>query len=178
MRLVPVAKALQPQTVFEFGTYLGLGAFTVAANTSGVARIYTMDLPDNAKADLVPELNKVDQDFIIKSRFRVGEAFLRSPFKNRIVQIRDDSMTFRAETQVTNVDLAVVDGGHSLPLIAKDTDNAFRILSTNGTILWDDYFYFYPDVVTYLDGLAKTYPLYSIPGTNFVIYSRRWHNTV
>jgi predicted O-methyltransferase YrrM len=174
--LAAVAKALQPGTIFEFGTYLGVSALTLAVNTSSNCRIYTMDLPDSAAPDLVPELDNTDQMHIAKSRFRVGEAFLQSPFQNRIVQIRGDSMTFRAETCVTNVDLVFVDGGHSLPLIAKDTENALRILSSNGTILWDDYFHHYPDVVTYLDEFAVRYPLHTIPGTNFVIYSRRWHN--
>jgi hypothetical protein len=95
--------------------------------------------------------------------------------QKHITQVRDDSMTYRAEKQVSNVDLVFVDGGHSLPLVTKDTENAFRILANNGTVLWDDYFHAYPDVVTYLDGLADELPLYTIPGTNFVIYSQRWH---
>jgi predicted O-methyltransferase YrrM len=174
--LASLVKALQPKTIFEFGTYLGVSALTMAANTSSNCRIYTMDLPDGAVPDSVPELNNTDQIHITKSRFRVGEAFLQSPFQNRIVQIRDDSMTFRAESCATNVDLVFVDGGHSLPLIVKDTENALRILSSDGSILWDDYFHHYPDVVTYLDELSDRYPLHAIPGTNFVIYSRRWHN--
>lgn len=173
--LATLVQALQPQTIFEFGTYLGVSVLTMAANAPPDCHIYTMDLPDGADASLVPELNITEQILITKSRFRVGEAYLRSPFKNKIVQIRDDSMTFRAEACVKNADLVFVDGGHSLPLITKDTENAFRILSPNGTILWDDYFHKYPDVVAYLNGLASQYPLHTIPGTNMVIYSRRWN---
>jgi predicted O-methyltransferase YrrM len=174
--LAALVKALQPGSIFEFGTYLGVSALTMAENTAPDCRIYTMDLPDSAVAEGVHELNATDEKHIVKSRARVGEAFLRSPLQNRIIQIRDDSMTFRAETCATNVDLVFVDGGHSRPLIVKDTENALRILSSNGTILWDDYFHHYPDVVTYLDELADRFPVHAIPGTNFVIYSRRWHD--
>ena len=169
-----LVKALQPETIFEFGTYLGVGALTMAANTSPRCRIYTMDLPDQAAPESVPGLNRGDKNHIAKSRFRVGEAFLGSPLSDRVVQIRDDSMTYRAETLVTNVDVVVVDGGHSLPVVTKDTENALRILSANGSIIWDDYSPYYPDVVTYLDDFANRFQLHAIPSTNYVIYSRRW----
>lgn len=169
-----LAQALQPKCIFEFGTYLGVSAYAMALNTRPDCRIYTVDLPDSAMATAVPELNRVDQGHIAKSRFRVGEAFLRSPCRDRIVQIRDDSMTLRAERHVTGVDFVYVDGGHSLPVVTKDTENAFRILSDTGTIVWDDYFHLYPDVVSFLDALSGQYPLHAIPRTNYVIYSRRW----
>jgi len=176
--LAAVVRALQPKTIFEFGTYLGVSALTMAANTSPECRIFTMDLPDSAITEDIHLLNETDERHVVKSRSRVGEAFLRSPLGAKIKQVRDDSITFRAETYVTNVDVVFVDGGHSTPLIAKDTENAFRILAPNGTILWDDYFHHYPDVVNYLDNLADRHPLYSIPGTNFVIYSHRWEKAV
>lgn len=173
--LATLAKTLQPKTIFEFGTYLGVSAYTMALNSPPDCRIYTVDLPDAALPGMVPGLNRQDQNHVTKSRFRVGEAFLRSSRRHQVIQIREDSMTFHAEQCATNVDLVFVDGGHSLPVITKDTENAFRILSPNGAILWDDYFHLYPDVVTYLDDLAEQYPLHGIPGTNFVLYSRRWH---
>ena len=83
-------------------------------------------------------------------------------------------MTFRAEEGLRDVDLVYVDGGHSLPVVTKDTENAFRVLAPDGTIVWDDYFHLYPDVVSFLDTLADQYPLHGIKGTNYVIYSRRW----
>ena len=172
--LAALVKALQPKTILEFGTYLGVSAYTMALNTGPSCRIYTVDLPDTSLAEAIPELNALDQTHVAKSRFRVGEAFLRSSVRDRITQIRDDSMTFRAEQRVRDVDLVFVDGGHSLPVVTKDTENAFRILSADGAILWDDYFHLYPEVVSFLDDLALKHPLRAIPGTNFVLYSRRW----
>jgi predicted O-methyltransferase YrrM len=169
-----VVRAIQPKLIFETGTYLGVSALALALNAPADCRVVTLDLPDDAPAEAVPGLNAIDQLHVRTSRNRVGEAFLRSPFCDRIVQLREDSMTFRAEKHLQSVDLVYIDGGHSTPVITKDTENAFRVLGPQGTIVWDDYFHLYPDVVTFLDGLADRYPLHGIKGTNFVIYSRRW----
>lgn len=171
--IAALIQAIQPKSIFEFGTYLGVGTLAMAANSSPDCRIYTMDLPDSALAQAAHQLNATDTLHIEKSRSRVGEAFRETPYASRITQIRDDSLTFRAESTTSNVDFVFVDGGHSTPLVTKDTENAFRILSPTGVILWDDYFHAYPDVVTFLDKLADDYPLFSIPGTNLVLYCRR-----
>ena len=173
-----LVRAIQPATIFETGTYLGVSAYAMALNTPESCRIYTLDLPDDAAGELVPGLNKIDVRHVATSRLRVGEAFLRSSLKHRVTQLRDDSMTFRAETVMKNVDLIYVDGGHSLEVVTKDTENAFRVLAARGVIVWDDYFHLYPDVVQYLDGLANQYQLFGIEGTNYVIYSRNWPTPV
>jgi len=169
-----LVQALRPDTILETGTYLGVSAYAMALNATTDCRIFTVDLPDDARSEDVPELNTIDRGHIVTSRHRVGEAFLRFPVRQRITQIREDSMTFRAEKWMEQADFVFVDGGHSLPCITRDTENAFRVLSQKGTIVWDDYFHLYPDVVKFLDELADRYPLHSIAGTNYVVYSRRW----
>ncbi|HXI53496.1 MAG TPA: class I SAM-dependent methyltransferase [Candidatus Saccharimonadales bacterium] len=170
-----VVRAVRPSVILETGTYLGVSAYAMALNAGPACRIFTVDLPDHASAEAVPELNALDQRHVQTSRKRVGEAFLRHAVARQITQIREDSMTFRAERWLQEAELVYVDGGHSMPCITKDTENAFRVLAPDGTIVWDDYFHLYPDVVTFLDRLAEDHPLYGIEGTNYVIYSRRWH---
>jgi len=169
-----LVRALQPKAILEIGTYLGVSAYAMALNARPDCRIFTVDLPDSAAAEGVPELNEIDRRHIATSRRRVGEAFLHSPLVKQITQIREDSLTFRADQWMSNVDLVYVDGGHSLPVLTKDTENAFRVLSLTGTIVWDDYFHLYADVVSFLNKLADKYTLLGINGTNYVIYSRRW----
>jgi predicted O-methyltransferase YrrM len=172
--IATLIRALKPKLILETGTYLGVSAYTMALNLSPEAKIVTVDLPDESAKASTADLNQLDQTHVSKSRHRVGEAFLRSPLAAQITQIREDSMTFRAEKHVSNVDLVYVDGGHNTQCITKDTENAFRVLASDGAILWDDYFHLYPDVVAFLDNLSRDYPLRRIPGTNFVFYSRRW----
>lgn len=167
-----------PAVIFETGTYLGVSALTMALNTPAQCVIYTLDLPPEADIETLDTLNKIDQEHVETSRYRVGEAFLRSPCKDRIRQIREDSMSFRAEKVMSDVGFAYIDGGHSLPLITKDTENAIRVLGKRGIIVWDDYFHLYPDVVTFLDNLSNRFPLKGIKGTNFVIYSPAWNGGI
>jgi predicted O-methyltransferase YrrM len=150
----------------------------MALNAPPECHIFTVDLPEEAHEAAASKLDSIDQNHVVKSRHRVGEAFLRSLLSGRITQIRADSLTWRAETEISSADIVFVDGGHNLECITKDTENAFRVLAPDGTILWDDYFHLYPDVVMFLDNLSREYPLRRISGTNFVIYSRRWKQPV
>jgi predicted O-methyltransferase YrrM len=172
-----LVRSLEPKIILEFGTYLGVSTQTMALNAPANCRIYTVDLPDEIQPEAMPKVNRNDQQHIRKSRYRVGEAFLHSPTHRQIVQIRVDSMKFRAGTEIGKADLVFVDGGHSMPIIKNDRENAFRVLSAAGTIIWDDYFHLHPDVVRFLDELQTQFPLFGIAGTNLVIYSRRFFAT-
>lgn len=170
-------QSLRPRRVLEFGTYLGVSTHALALNAPPDGHIHTVDLPDQTEAGDRQELDALDQRHVATSRHRVSEAFLNAPTSGRITQIRADSLAFRAKTVVQNVDLVYVDGGHSQPVIQADTENAFRVLAADGTIVWEDYFHLYPDVVKFLDDLAEQHELHSIQGTNYVIFSRRWRKT-
>jgi len=77
------------------------------------------------------------------------------------------------------LDLVLIDGGHSSSIVRADTENALRLLDPQGVVLWDDYFYLYPDVVSYLDSLAaEGRRMVSIKGTNLVVYSERLQSLV
>jgi hypothetical protein len=169
-----LVNALRPSTILEIGTYLGVGTYCMAMNAPADCRIFTVDLPDEVTAETKHQLNHVDERHITRSRHRVGEAFLRSDCEKKITQIRADSLTFRAEQLLSPMDFVFIDGGHSLPCVAADTENALRVISPTGIILWDDYFHLYPDVVRFLDNLSYKIPLFRIAGTNLVVHSRKW----
>lgn len=174
--LASIVRALDPSTVLEFGTYLGMGTLTIALNARPDCRIVTLDLPDQAHVGELHALNRADLNLIERRTERVGEAFLGSRVADRITQVRADSLTWRADDVLwpSSVDLVLVDGGHSTPVVRADTENALRVLSPTGTILWDDYFHLYPDVVAYLDGLAAGgRSMCTIRGTNVVISDNR-----
>ena len=165
-----VAGALAPRTIVEFGTYRGIGTFVLASNAPD-ARIHTIDLPEDV--DPRESLNASDRALVTTNRHRVGEAFVGTPVADRIVQVLADSRTMRLADIVPAADLVLVDGGHSTELIAADTENALSVVGDQGVILWDDYWWFHPDVVSYLDGRANALGLRRIEGTNLVVYSRR-----
>lgn len=172
--LASIARVLDPSSVLEFGTYLGVGTLTLALNTRANCRITTVDLPDDPSLDASHELSPGDRELIKRRAARVGEAFLGSRVSDRITQIRTDSLTWCPDASLEPVDLALIDGGHSGPIVRADTLNAFKLMSPSGSVLWDDYFYLYPDIVHYLDSLLDGgRRLYVVRGTNLVIYDPR-----
>lgn len=172
--LASIARATKPLSVLEFGTYLGIGTLTMALNVSPNCRIITLDLPDDPQLHEEHDLSQGDLELIERRRARVGEAFLHSERRSQIEQIRTDSLTWQPDDSLGSIDLVLVDGGHSEPLVRADTENAFKLLSPTGTIVWDDYFYLYPGVVSYLDSLMEQgLQLYAIRGTNLVIHNPR-----
>jgi hypothetical protein len=114
-----------------------------------------------------------DRSVVTMIRQRELESLLWCPVADRIVHIRADSKALRVSDLVARADRVDVDGGHCSELIAADTENALAVIDNRGVILWDDYWWFHPEVVHYLDRRARELKLRRIEGTNLVAYSRR-----
>jgi hypothetical protein len=168
--LATIAGALRPKKIFETGTFRGVGALTLALNAPD-AEIYTVDLPNMDDA-ATSTLTKGDVEWVRLSRGCTGAAFDGRPEAARIHQIWANSLTMDAAEIATGVDLFVVDGGHSYECVKADTENAFKVLSPNGVIVWDDYTWFVDGVRGYLGELRNSLPLKRIAGSQYVIYKR------
>ena len=70
-------------------------------------------------------------------------------------------------------DLVLVDGNHQYDNVKSDSENAFRMLSDRGIIIWHDYTvrsgHQHPDVIKYLNELSNSIRLFNLAGTCFVI---------
>lgn len=153
-----LTQLVEPSTVFEFGTYQGRGAETFAANSS--ARVFTLDLPPG---DIV-DANEWD---VALMKQRLAE--LR-PTIGEIERLYADSREFDFSLFHHQIDLVYVDGGHDEDVVMCDTRNALSLLKNNGTIVWDDYGWMYPGVVTVLDELLSSHPtMRRIEGTRLVV---------
>lgn len=165
-----LAQAARPMSVVEIGTYLGVGTLTLALNTPAEAKIYTVDLPDDVHNVEAMNPHATDRYLVHRSRRHVGEAFATHSVRSKIIQVRADSTRLNLRDYVTEADFVLIDGGHSFDLIKKDTENALAVLGKRGVIIWDDYWWFYPEVVRYLDGLANKLPLFCIEDSNLVVH--------
>jgi len=167
--LALLCRAIKPKQIVEFGTFLGLGTATMAMNCD--AEILTIDLPDSSQAGENQSLNEADQLLVTHSRNRVGSFYAGKPISRRIREIRCDSRGLDLKQHVSSAELCLVDGGHSYECIRADTDNAFRVITPGGIIVWDDYSWLYPDVVRYLNEKARSgMTLVRIKGTNLVVH--------
>jgi len=169
--LATIVSALQPRKILETGTFRGAGALTMALNAPE-SEIYTVDLPDDEDEDALAQLTRGDKTWVRLARGCKGAAFVGHPAESRIHQIYADSLKMDAAEFIQGADFCFIDGGHTFECIKADTENALKVLSPNGVIVWDDYTWFVEGVSRYLRELSKTLPLKRIAGSQFVIYRR------
>jgi predicted O-methyltransferase YrrM len=168
--LASIAATLQPLMILEFGTYLGASTLLFAMNSS--ARILTIDLPDSESAESFETLGSDDKSLIAGSRNRVGEYYKGRPEEKQITELRCDSRALDLAGKLESADLVYIDGGHDTASISADTKNGLCVLRPGGVMIWDDYFWLFPDVVRFLDEIARDHHLVHIAHTYLVAYIR------
>ncbi len=136
----------QPRRIFEIGTFDGSTTLLLARMVP-TAQIYTLDLP----------LGTVDgtNDLALAKVDGAGSRFRDAPEADRITQIYGDSRQFDFSPYYGKMDMVVVDGGHDADCVSADTESAFKLVSPEGVVVWDDYTPRWPDVIAAVDGAAK-----------------------
>jgi len=173
MLIAALAQGLSAITFFEIGTNRGRTSWTVAVNNPELA-VYTLDIALTASSDDVAlELGTDDRHFFRPGE-ACGEAFRDTPEAARITQLWGDSATFDFSPFEATIDLIYIDGGHSYDYVKSDTENALKVLSPTGTIVWDDYGS-HPGVYQLVNEVAPTLdaPVYHVFGSRMAIYSRQ-----
>jgi hypothetical protein len=161
-----IALNLKCRTFFEFGTFRGRTTWTVAHNNPTI-RAFTLDLP--SPAAVKGAAFEVTDPYLFEE-WRRGEAIHGTPEADRITLLTGDSARFNFAPYLNEMDLVYVDGSHSYSYVRSDTEAALGLLSTSGTIIWDDPYY--PGVWKYLQEKRRTLPLRLVAHTGMVVYSR------
>jgi len=127
--LVSLAKSIQPDVIFEFGTASGntvanLCKFTnaqvvtlnaVVENTSGNYRTYDL------------------------SREEIGSVYKKYGYQDRVQQIYIDSMNFIPEASTnTDFDLVIIDACHDFEYVINDFLSIFHLVNMDGYVLFHD----------------------------------------
>jgi predicted O-methyltransferase YrrM len=177
-KIALIAAYFKPTTVFEFGTYNGMTTLQLALNTPDDTKIYTLDLaPEhvNRTKYALTELDKyVAGDLRQKFRTDIGSYFKDSPSRSKIVQVLGDSATLDYSPYYGKIDFIFIDAAHDYNNKKSDSEHAFKMVSRNGIILWDNYDdVLNPGVTQYLSELADQRKLYRLRGTPLVIYWNR-----
>lgn len=162
-----ICKYLNPDLVFEFGTFNGLTTLHLAMNSPESAQVVTIDLdPNDGRRQLI------NDDTYYISDNSVGAMFEDAPERQKIQQIFGDTTTFDQKAYHGKVDLIFIDAGHEYELVRSDTEKALKMLAPNGVILWHDYVFSHYGVYTWLNELSHSIQLYSIPKATLVCYQR------
>jgi hypothetical protein len=127
------------------------------------ADILTIDLPDEP-ADLL-HLNPPIRT-MSSSRNRVGRCYKGTPYERRITELKCDSRSLNLRNTINSADLILIDGGHDMTCIAADSPKALSTARKNTVVLWDDYFWYYPEAVKFLDIFSETHDMVRVEHTN------------
>jgi predicted O-methyltransferase YrrM len=165
--LCQVICQLSPRTIFEIGTFDGCTTLQMAVNAPQ-AKIYTLDLPPNKDHKVIDlELDVFPVD--------VGCKYNSYKEASQIThQLLGDSQQFDFTPYSGKMDLVFVDACHHYEFVKKDSENALKMVSPDGIILWHDCADYAPGVVQALNELSAKKQLFHLQGTSLVIY----HNTV
>lgn len=173
-----IIRYLKAKRVFEIGTFRGRTTANFALNVEEDGLIFTLDLPTPREADR--DVNAAERQYLtsLETSTRVGEVFEDPNFpaqaRTRIVTLREDSVKLDFSEFFGSMDLVYVDGGHTLEVIASDTDNALKMVKPTGIIIWDDYGWTYPDVKYCLDRLSRQRKLFQDRQTGLVFHCPQW----
>jgi hypothetical protein len=167
--LMALFKAIKPQRIFEFGTYLGETTLTWAYNIEGKdSKIFTLDLPS---------MQGVEFQGRDETCARVGTSN-RRVFENtdqakKVISILEDSLYFNPEQYTDSMQYIFIDANHMVAYASNDTNNAMIMLDKKlpSCIIWHDYGnQEHPELTQYLDELSAKYDIYHVQETMLAFY--------
>jgi len=168
-----IVKFIKPKRILEIGTYNGMTTLQMALNAPSDCVTYTLDLPDEIVASLsLSELDTfVSKHFKEKFGTKTGSYFYERKNVN-IKQLWGDSAMFDYTSVIDGpIDLIFIDAAHDYANKKIDSENAFKLISHNGVILWHNYNdVTNPDVSKYLAEISEKYRIYHLRNTMLVIY--------
>jgi predicted O-methyltransferase YrrM len=148
--IASLVHVLQPRKCIEIGTSLGLVTSTIASNA-----------PDDT------EIHTIDQH----GHERIGSFFRSRPEGRKIRQHVSLSTEFDFRPFDDSVDLMFIDGSHEFDDVWRDSENAFRVLTGRGVVIWHDVTPYFPGVMKALEALPKSGEIYRVQGTNCGFYA-------
>ena len=168
-----IVKFIQPKKMLEIGTYNGMTTLQMALNSPADCVTYTLDLPQEISSNL--ELSQLDTLVSKHFKDKFGTS-IGSYFKDRndikIIQLLGDSATFDySEIGNESVDIIFIDAAHDYKNKEIDSEQAFKLISKKGVIIWHNYDdVTNPEVTKYLADLSKKRKLFHLRNTMLVIY--------
>jgi hypothetical protein len=165
--LAQITACLQPKSIFEIGTFTGGSTLIMAQHSPLDAQVYTLDLP--------PDRLRLPGDEPEQSE-RIGERFRGTPYARKITQLVGDSGAFDFSPYSRSMQLVFIDAVHTYEYVMNDSRAALDLLSQGGVIIWDDCSAEQPGVITALDELATSMPIWRIAGTRFALFRDTNHS--
>lgn len=169
--LALLTRHAQPRKIFEIGTFLGRTALLFALNSPPDCRIYTLDLPEKERPEVLPNNNPYDARLI--QQCEIGVDYRGSPVEHKIQELAGNSLTFDF-TPYSGMDIVFIDGCHQYAAAKADTGNALRIVKPGGLVIWHDFANYgdYHDVTRAVLDSVPAKDLYQISDSQLAVYRK------
>ncbi|MBN1462693.1 MAG: class I SAM-dependent methyltransferase [Paludibacteraceae bacterium] len=179
-----LVKTYKPKVLFEIGTFDGRTTINLLKNTVEDAIIYTLNLPENfegpTKLPLYYEETtdiegrpKIRSDAKYINKVEIGYRYKNKGYEKRIQQLFGDSAIFDFSPYINKIDFVFVDGSHAKDYVKHDSEIAYKILNSDGFIIWHDYGVNWKDVTEVLNKFYQEDPrfknLVHIEETSFAL---------
>jgi hypothetical protein len=159
--LSAIVRAIKASNIFEIGTFDGNTTRCLAESTPADAKVYTIDLPEEAfNATQSPDAFKGSQ---------VGERYRNSPAAGKIHQLRADATTFDFSPYFGQMDFVFVDAAHDYPHGLADSRNALKLVRPGGVIVWHDFEPYWCGLVHAICEVCSGMPLRRLAGTSMAV---------
>ena len=164
--------------ILEFGTCSGKTTYLMALNSPDQAKITTLTLsPQDLKVIKKNKFdNKVSYRNLINESIYNKFLFSSTKYENKIDVIFQNSLNLNEKLFLKKFDLIFIDGGHTYSIVKSDSEKSFKMLKSNGIILWHD---FVPgkesakNVVKYINTISKEKKIFHINNTSLCYYRKK-----
>ncbi len=175
-----LAQIANSKNIFEFGTYLGGTAATLAKNTENDCNIYTLDLDPNeyqVDENHMSDLKDANQndEFLRDVFIKNGPIFIENlpeDYRKKIIKLNLNSknLDVRKLDFEDKFDLIFIDGGHDLETIANDTKKAINMVKADSFIVWHDFrSKIHNEVTVFIDDFQKNNEIIYIQNTMLAV---------
>jgi hypothetical protein len=169
--LLALLRAVQAKRFFEFGTFRGfttrllLENLMIGDHSEKSFRSTTIDLPGLADVHFQGD----DENLARQSCELDRREYEYSPRAHLVEQLLQNSIHFRdqAKERASSYDFIFIYGNHHIDYAIEDTENALTMRRSGGVVVWHDYGNpQFPQLTSYIRGLADTLPIFHIEDTN------------
>jgi predicted O-methyltransferase YrrM len=161
-----LVKYLNPEYVFEFGTFIGVTTLQMALNSGNTAKIFTLNLSSTGENTKYSIGNSEEERSL--PDLQPGRRFERAGMHGKIRQLYGDSAQYDFTEYNGKMDLILVDASHEYEYVKSDTENSFNMLKQGGTLIWHDYPNA-PGVFKYLSELSVKLKIFHLKDTHICL---------
>lgn len=131
-QLLDIVRERQPKTILEIGTWNGVRAHDLLKASPG-ATYFGFDLFEDATEETDAEEMNVKRHFSVSDVRKQLNGYPARLVKGNTRETLKDFVC-------PPIDVAYIDGGHSVETIESDWANVQKLMSPDGVVVFDDYY--------------------------------------